>query len=158
MCILIYFIIFFLKFFQAFLWILNNFQFIDTFVKISIDIIFNISVRFKYQYIYIYWYFHPWVCIDFIHIYIYISKWEIVLVMLRSGEKCTHNLCMFIYMRVWVKNNPIGQTNMHFDPHLKLLFKMTSFSFILYLLLNKKNWNYILKMWFQYKFKITFRK
>ena len=70
--------------------------------------------------------------------FIFIGKWEIVLVMPRSGEKSTHNLCMFIYMRVWVKNNPIGQTNMHFDPHLKLLFKMTSFSFILYLLLNKK--------------------
>ena len=122
----------FLKFFQAFLWILNNFRSTDIFVKISTDVIFNISVRFKYQYTYIYWYFHPWVCIDFF--FIFIGKWEIVLVMPRSGEKSTHNLSMHRYIRVWVKNNPIGQPNMHYGPHLNFLFKTTSFSFIIYLL------------------------
>ena len=66
--------------------------------------------------------------------FIFIGKWEIVLVMPRSGEKSTHNLSMYKYIRVWVKNNPIGQTNMHFGPHLKFLFKTTSFSFIIYLL------------------------
>ena len=42
--------------------------------------------------------------------FIYISKWEIVLVMPRSSEKSTHNLCMSIY--IWefgLKTTPLDK-------------------------------------------------